>query len=153
MDSSNRNPTNLPVPSPYQNATTTTASVSVHLPNTTISPPISTVVPLPEMLIRLQDYQARVVAAFNHMQQQLHDVDMSISQNHQRLDEYLCTEVTLGVTDPLRRHLRDDHPGTMTVLEFKTSLESALARNRKQYAWLELRKGQVLQRVSTLEQS
>lgn len=87
------------------------------------------------------------------MQQQLHSLNEWIGQHPEESNERLCASITIDATNPVRRHLPDDHPPTITIVELKAVLGKAICRDRDLHKRWEVKKGLVQQRVSVATES
>lgn len=100
------------------------------------------------MLAYIQRYLARLRAESHDMQKQLHDINEWIVQHPQESDPHHCASITIDSTNPIRQHLRDDHPPTIPSLELKIALDRAICRNKNLHRNWEVKKRLVQERVS-----
>lgn len=100
------------------------------------------------MLVHIQHYLARLHAQIHDMQKQLHDLNERIAQRLQESDPHHYTIITIDSTNPIRQHLRDDHPPTIPMLELKIALGRAICRNQNLHRNWEVKKRLVQERVS-----
>lgn len=125
MNTSNGVPVGPSTSSSKAKTHTTSASASANLPNGTSSSPNNPVIPLHEMLVRIETQQRKLSGHCLKMQLQLMEVDRWMVQHPHYLNCHHFLEIEISPTDPIRQYLQDEQTTSIEISELEAALANA----------------------------